>query len=71
MNGMLQGKVALVTAGSQGIGRQLAIALAGAGTKIGLVYKTDEAGGEMVETSGRLIERELRGALAKMLEGEE
>ena len=46
MTALLQGKVALVTGGSKGIGRQLAIGLASAGANVALVYKTDVAGGE-------------------------
>jgi NAD(P)-dependent dehydrogenase (short-subunit alcohol dehydrogenase family) len=65
MNGILQGKVALVTGGSKGIGRQLAIGLAVAGAKIGLVYKTDQAGGEM---TCELIQA--RGGHAKAFEAD-
>ncbi|MEZ5669620.1 MAG: SDR family oxidoreductase [Alphaproteobacteria bacterium] len=37
----LDGKVALVTGGSRGIGRAIALALAAAGAKVALTYQTD------------------------------
>ena len=44
----LKGKVALATGGSRGIGKAIAIALAGAGADIALTYKEQKEGAEQV-----------------------
>jgi 3-oxoacyl-[acyl-carrier protein] reductase len=41
-----QGRVALVTGGSRGIGRACAVALAGAGHRVALCYRADKEGAE-------------------------
>jgi 3-oxoacyl-[acyl-carrier protein] reductase len=57
----LMGRVALVTGGSRGIGRAIAIALAGAGADVALSYQT--RGGEAAEVA-RFIEALGRRAVA-------
>lgn len=57
MKGKLDGKVALVTGASKGIGRGMAVALATAGARVAIDFKTDAKGAE--ETRARI--RELGG----------
>lgn len=52
-SGRLAGRVAIVTGSSRGIGREIALALAAAGTKIVVVYQGNEkAAAEVVEKIG-------------------
>jgi 3-oxoacyl-[acyl-carrier protein] reductase len=57
----LSGKIALVTGGSRGIGRAIAIALAAAGTDVAVNYVSDEAAAQEAATE---IEESGRRALA-------
>ncbi|MDE1174837.1 MAG: SDR family oxidoreductase [Parvibaculaceae bacterium] len=51
----LKGRVALVTGGSRGIGRSIALALAGAGADVAINYRRDgEAAAETVADIGKL-----------------
>jgi NAD(P)-dependent dehydrogenase (short-subunit alcohol dehydrogenase family) len=63
----LQGKVALITGGTRGIGREIALRLADLGADLILVYKKDQANAELakaeLEAKGRrvqLIQADLR-----------
>jgi len=44
----LEGKIALITGGSRGIGKMIAIALAGAGADVALTYKEQKGAAEQV-----------------------
>ena len=48
MNAPLSGKIALVTGGTRGIGRAIALKLAGAGSDVGLVYHNSHEEAEAV-----------------------
>lgn len=49
MNGLLQGKIALVTGGTRGIGRAIVESLAGAGASVAFTYKaSNQAAEELV-----------------------
>jgi 3-oxoacyl-[acyl-carrier protein] reductase len=53
-SGETTGRVALVTGGSRGIGRACAIALAGAGHRVALCYRSDKEGA--AETAGAITD---------------
>ncbi|MGH9004441.1 MAG: SDR family NAD(P)-dependent oxidoreductase, partial [Acidimicrobiia bacterium] len=52
--GVSESRVALVTGGSRGIGRACAIALAGAGHRVALCYRSDKEGA--TETAAAITE---------------
>lgn len=53
----LEGRVALVTGGSRGIGRAIALALAGAGADVAVNYRREEADAEEVAAAIRTMGR--------------
>jgi len=54
-NNRLQGKVAVVTGGDQGIGRAIALRLASEGADIAICYRSNRVGAEEVVTRTSLI----------------
>ena len=47
----LEGKVALVTGGNQGIGREIALRLATDGANVAIIYRKDQREAEAVQLS--------------------
>ena len=78
----LEGKVALVTGGSRGIGRQIAIDLATAGAKIALNYRSNEdaakevataieaAGSQCLRLAGSVDDEPFVKGIGKQIQGE-
>ncbi len=65
MSGKLQGKVALVTGASKGIGAEIAIQLAGAGAAVVVNYSSSKGGADRV-----VAEITAKGGRAKAIQGD-
>jgi NAD(P)-dependent dehydrogenase (short-subunit alcohol dehydrogenase family) len=76
MSGELEGKVALVTGGAQGIGRSIALTLAGRGARVTVVDVKDEGGAATAEECGGMYvhadvaaQAEVEDAVARTIDG--
>ncbi|MDR0433892.1 MAG: SDR family NAD(P)-dependent oxidoreductase, partial [Gracilibacteraceae bacterium] len=66
---MLNGKTALVTGGSRGIGRAIGLRLAALGAKVALIYRTDEtAAAAVCREAGEAVVRAYRCDVAQAAE---